>query len=137
MQSALSSCAPALRVKEAEKKAAAARRDARAVASALETLGKRIVDYEREVSAKIAACAGAEEMKNKAEGRDLDGLEKRLLAEISSLAPLSELENMRARVTCLEDENEITENKVEAALRFIDWYAERGESYEHNFQAVE
>ena len=90
-----------------------------------------------QVSAKIAACATAEELDNKAEGRDLDGLEKRLLAEISSLAPLAALQEAEGRVAGLEDAHEVTVSKADAALRFIDWYAERGESYEHNFRAVE
>mmetsp|Transcript_12167 Transcript_12167/g.43016 ORF Transcript_12167/g.43016 Transcript_12167/m.43016 type:complete len:82 (+) Transcript_12167:1109-1354(+) len=44
---------------------------------------------------------------------------------------------LRQRALALEDAETEHRNKLDLALRFIDWFSTRGEAYEHNLHAMD
>lgn len=57
--------------------------------------------------------------------------------EVEARAYATSLQVTDENIAGLNSRMELITRKVEVALRFIDWYAEKGDAYEHNAAAVE
>ena len=57
--------------------------------------------------------------------------------EVEARAYVTSLEATDENVTTLQNTSDVLAKKIEVALRFVDWYADRGEAYEYNAGALE
>ena len=125
----------------AEKKGAAD--EARAVAieaaahKANSELGQRLGALRTELRASLSKRATLAQLGTKADAATCDKILLGYRTEINGKAEAEDLQRVTRRVGELGSCCAVLQKHVELANRFIDWFAERGSAYEHNFNVVE
>ena len=125
----------------AEKKGAAD--DARAVAmeaaarKAKNELDQRLAALRTELHASLSKRATLVQLGTKADAATCDKILLGYRSEINGKAEAEDLQRVTRRVGELGNCCAVLQKHVELANRFIDWFAERGSAYEHNFNVVE
>lgn len=64
-------------------------------------------------------------------------LETRINHVLSLAARKTDFQQMSVALEALRTELEKTDEKAALAVRFVEWFTERGDAYEHNLQTVD
>ena len=62
----------------------------------------------------------------------MDGAVRELLAP-----PAGAVADCRRRLAALEAGKQSSDARLELALKFVDWFSDRGDAYEHNLAAID
>ncbi|CAM9742553.1 unnamed protein product [Chrysoparadoxa australica] len=100
-------------------------------------LGSIAVGRLEALEAEAKTLATKEETDQKADLVLCDGLWGELRHELSCKAWKSDVKNVQEALSLLRDDHARTAKEAGLAIRFVDWFGERGGAYEHNLSAIE
>jgi DNA repair exonuclease SbcCD ATPase subunit len=102
-------------------------------ASAITTLQSEVQVAE----AAIATKASIEDMNKRVLRAHYNEVVTALGTDIDTKATKTHLSGVDTRVVTLEERIEAESTRLSVAMRFVDWFTSRGESYEHNLRLVD
>lgn len=89
------------------------------------------------VAADLSVIPTASNLAKKAEATDVEQIRAELQRQIEGKAGVRSVRTLSDEVGVLAQQSADHTQQLRLSLRFIDWFSERGESYEHNMKALD
>lgn len=130
-------CAPAELLRRAEKAIAALDAQSKLTQRTVMELEGAMQEAKRAVLALEQGKASVEEVERRAESTTVDAALARMDERLGQCAPRDGLRGTGERLESVHAQVEVLAKQCDVAMRFVDWFATRGSSYEHNYKALE